>query len=373
MKNKLLALIFTLSTLSLSAYDVDINGFINVTAGKSDNDETSVAGYENTKAHSQSSNGDSVKFQPDSLIGLQISSSVSDNFSVTLQLIGKYDNDVAKMEVEWAYIAYGIEHLQIQVGRYRPAIYMYANTQYVAHSYLWTRLPTEVYSSIPISYLDGINIIYNHELENEVTFGLKAYYGNIKVTQTLLGIEFQTICDDTYGAELTLSNDYANLRMAYSHTTLSAIFGTVANININNIDGLKIDNNQVDFYSLGLHVDYKNVVLISEIVHRELEPSVAEETIDSYYVTLGYHIDKFTPNITYASLKAKFPNNDNPLVKRFKGEENNQQSITAGVRYEINPSAALKVEWMQTEQAHLKGRVSDTTTNLYTLSLNLVF
>jgi len=370
MKNKLLTFVFTLSTLSLHAYDININGFVNVTAGKSDNNETSIAGYENTKATSQRSNADSVKFQPDSLMGLQISSSVSDNFSATLQLIGRYDNDVARMEVEWAYITYSIERLQVQVGRYRPAIYMYANTQNVAHSYLWTRLPMEVYSTVPISYLDGINLIYHYEFKNEITFGAKAFYGNRKSIQTSLGVTYKTIYDDTYGTELTLSNDYINLRMAYAHTTLSTIFGTAV---VDDIDGLKMDNNKADFYSLGFSIDYRDVVFIGEIVRRELEPSVAEERMDSYYVTLGYHIDKFTPYISYASLKAKFANKNNPQFKPFKGEENNQQSITTGARYDINPSTALKAEWMQTKQAHLKDKVSDTTTNLYTLSLNLVF
>ena len=374
------------SLLSLNAYDIDINGFLNATAGKSDNKETLIAKYGNPNPSVPNNNADSVKFKPDSLMGLQLSSSISNHFSATLQLVGRFQDDKAKLEMEWAYITYSIEHLQIQVGRYRPAVYMYSNTYDVAHSYLWTRLPIEVYDTVPITDLDGINFIFDYEFDNEIVLSAKAYYGNRDESTTFNGIKFQATFDNTYGAELAVENEYVKMRFAYAHSTISATFsnpiinlGLLGTLNLNTYPGLKLDNNKASFYSVGLNAGYSNIILASEIIHTNLEPSFAEEQTDSYYVLVGYNINNFTPSITYSSKRVKYKNNTDAVANLVKGNEPDQRSITAGVRYDINPSTALKVEWMRTDQKHLKNsinpqyKVSNSATNLYTLSLNFVF
>ena len=368
---KKIATFVDLSALSLSAYDLNVHGFINATAGKTDNKETSVVGYGNTKAAGQESNADAVKFQPDSLMGIQVSSNVSDNFSATLQLIGKFDNDEANVNLEWAYVAYNIESLQIQMGRYQPAVYMFSNNRHVAYGYLWTRLPRDVYGAAPITYLDGVNVIYNYEFDNDMNFNAKAFYGTTSMNDNVAGQDYTLIYDNTYGVEVALSNEYVKLRAGYSHPTLSGIFpGTI----IDTTPGLKVDNTAAEFYSLGLSVDYNDILLISEVTKRRIEPSMLAEELNNYYVTLGYRINKFTPNITYSSLKSKLKRNANPLINKVKaGFARDQNSIITGLRYDIDTATALKLEWLRADQKQLQNSVSNTVTNLYTISLNIVF
>lgn len=356
--------------IPLQAYDLNVNGFINATMGKSDNSETSVAGYGNTKASTQSSNADSVKFQPDSLVGLQISSNVSDNFSATLQFIGDFKNDQANINLEWGYVSYNIDSLQIQMGRYRPAIYMYSDSRHVAYSYLWTRLPIDVYGSAPLTYLDGVNLIYNYEFDNEITIATKIFYGNRNADESVAGLDYTLSYDNAFGAEVVLNNEYGKLRAGYACSTLSGVFGAP----IDTTPGLKMDNTKVEFFSFGATVDYDNLILIGEMTKRVLDPSILAEELKNYYVTFGYRIDAFTPNVTYSYLKSDILESANALVNTTKKNlERDQRSITTGLRYEANPSTAVKVEWMRTDQKQLSGSVASTVTNLYTVSVNMVF
>jgi hypothetical protein len=360
MKKSITIVYLLLLVTTLSAFDLRVNGFINATAGKNDNTETSVANYSNK-----------IKFQPDSLVGVQIDSSVSDDFSATVQLVGRFADEEAKLNVEWAYITYEFnDNIQVQIGRYRQAIYMYSNTIDIAYSYLWSRVPIEVYNSAPIKYLDGVNFIYNYEFDNELQFDAKLYYGTLNNKNTTVGVNYHLIVDSAIGGELILSNDYFKLRAGYFTTLFSMDIDGVPNI-----DGLKIDNIRANFYSLGTTVNYNNVQVIGELFHRTTDDeSILAKDLDGYYITLAYTINNFTPNITYSSLDAKLFDSNNPLISGARDVfARDQQSITTGLRYEINPSTALKVEWMRTDQKQLEGQVNDTVSNLYTVALNLVF
>ncbi|MDQ1363908.1 MAG: hypothetical protein QG652_1770, partial [Pseudomonadota bacterium] len=66
-------------------------------------------------------------------------------------------------------------------------------------------------------------------------------------------------------------------------------------------------------------------------------------------VTLGYRFGKFMPHITFAHSEAEPLAFDptNPISAFASMVAINQDTLTLGMRYEINDSAAFKLEWSQ--------------------------
>lgn len=63
---------------SASDDDLRINGFMNITAGASSSDDSTVNGYDHT-----------VSYATDSVMGLQILKQVNDSTSATVQLVAR--------------------------------------------------------------------------------------------------------------------------------------------------------------------------------------------------------------------------------------------------------------------------------------------
>jgi predicted porin len=64
---------------------------------------------------------------------------------------------------------------------------------------------------------------------------------------------------------------------------------------------------------------------------------------DGWYATFGYRAGKFLPHITVASVESE------PLQVVNARQGNTQDSVTLGLRYEVNDSAAFKFEYKAIE------------------------
>jgi len=110
----------------------------------------------------------------------------------------------------------------------------------------------------------------------------------------------------------------------------------------------------------GFNLDLANFVVYAEWQQRTTtdELSRAFGDTEAYYATFGYRIGKWLPHITFASIDGEAsvvqPGaisdvNGNPTLPVPGGSLNFpvpiQTSLTAGLRYEVNDSAALKVEY----------------------------
>ncbi len=123
---------------------------------------------------------------------------------------------------------------------------------------------------------------------------------------------------------------------------------------------------ECDVTSAGLTFDVANVVVYAEWQERTTTETLSRPfgDQDAWYATLGYRIGKWLPHLTYATIdgKASVVNppavtcanptgcNLGPITVPDGGGISNfpvaiQSSITAGFRYEVNDSAALKLEY----------------------------
>jgi hypothetical protein len=99
-------------------------------------------------------------------------------------------------------------------------------------------------------------------------------------------------------------------------------------------------SDETKFSSAGVTMDWKNIVLYSEVAKREIEGSAnfAFPNQRASYATLGYRIGKWLPLFT----TARISDNSNP--KTLLGTPLKQSSKTLGLRYEVGSGSALKFE-----------------------------
>ena len=126
-------------------------------------------------------------------------------------------------------------------------------------------------------------------------------------------------------------------QMSYMQTDVQTVFAADPASTFNS-------NGNANLASIGLSWDMNNFVGYTEYVTRDITNKSANsmEALfpdqDAYYLTLGYRMGKYLPHITVA-------NSESTPATISAGV--NQDSITLGLRYELNDSAALKLEYQQ--------------------------
>ena len=109
-----------------------------------------------------------------------------------------------------------------------------------------------------------------------------------------------------------------------------------------------------DVTSAGMNLDIANVVVYAEWQERTTTETLSRPfgDQDAWYATLGYRFGKWLPHITYATIDGKASTETPGAVTggSLPAAGLNfpiaiQTSVTAGLRYEVNDSAALKFEY----------------------------
>jgi len=366
-KGLLISVIAAAFTTSAMATDVKVSGFMTVAGGKTSGD--SARGY----------NNDDVKFQPDSVAGVQVTARVNDEMSATVQLVGRYEDDDSQVDMEWAYINYNLtDELTVQAGRFRPAVYLYSSTLDVGYSYLWISTPSEIYGQVPMTYTDGVNLLYSYTFDNDISLSASAFYSNVNLDLNIGGsTEFDV--NAFTGGEVSISNDYFRLRAGYVEASMDADLSSIG-IDSSSPNALQIEETDAYFASVGLTIDYEDILFIGEYAVRNIEDSILVEDTDAYYATLGYRIGKFTPHVTYAEIETDYKVSSTgvaPLDGAINGARSSQatdsETITIGLRYDINPYAALKFEYSNIEQEDQTTAATEYDSDLYRIALNIVF
>jgi len=350
---------------SVQAEGIDISGYASFSATKADAVDASgnQVDFYNDLANKN------LKFDSeDNVIGLQFSSSVSKKIDMTLVLQARGSSSNYDVSAEWAYATYKFnEDLSLRMGKYKGSFYMVSDYQDVGYAYPWVRPPLEVYSTNPIRSLSGLNLVYQSNF-NDLTLLTELYVGSgthttkyipsttdAPTTSPYFGlgdsslngksVNFETV--NASGINISLSGSAASFRLGYFNTDVNAA-------------AFNITEKQGEFFGLGFNLDWNDIVIYSEYIQRDTDPSLAGAFPDqnAYYVTLGYRIGQFLPYLTYADLaKGK---DDSPYSQL-------QTSVALGLRTEISDTSSLKIELLSItpEKNTLAG--FNTTTSGYGL------
>jgi len=303
-----------------------------------------------------------LSFERDTRFGLQISSDVTEDMSVVAQLLGRGDKGNFNAIIEWAYIDYEItDYASIHVGKIKQPVYLVNDYVEVGYAYPWIRPPQEVYLlNNPLNTVNGIELLLQFKV-GPGTLSFQPYLGsNRDDIPNAQGAFFEA--ENIYGMDVKYSGRGYTVHASnfqcevktFGGFSTNSPFGTVA-VDLNGKGDCNVS-------ATGFNLDLANIVVYAEYQQRTTTDTLSRAfgDTDAYYATLGYRIGKWLPHITFASIDGEastvqpgavsgagipVPPTATPGTGSFNFPVPIQTSVTAGLRYEVNDSAALKVEY----------------------------
>lgn len=270
-------------------------------------------------------------FQADSLIGLQGAFQIDDQTSVIAQAVGSGQVNNYDLRIDWAYVSYTVDpDLKVRAGRIRRPVYMLSDYLNVGYAYPWVRPPQEVYGLNTISTTSGVDAVYKLRFVG-VDWTVQPYGGTERGDTRDVGASDFTL-KKSLGLNLTGSVDDVTFRVGGSHSYMDNLPNQSSFITSNGgVALVTFRNEPATFRSYGLSID-KNYMVMAEYVQRRADIAAVPDR-NASYVTVGYHFGKYLPHVTVAKQNSvdSAPNRS-------------QDSLTVGVRYELNRSTALKLE-----------------------------
>ncbi len=309
-----------------------------------------------------------LSFEKDTRFGLQISSDVAENMSVVAQLLGRGENGNFNAIIEWAYIDYEIhETTSVHVGKIKQPVYLVNDYVEVGYAYPWIRPPQEVYLlNNPLNTVNGIELLLQFPI-GPGTLSFQPYIGsNRDDIPNAQGSYFEA--ENIYGIDIKYSGRGYTVHASNFQCEVKTFGGFDTDANNPFAIPLHVDLNgkgNCDVTAAGFNLDMANVVVYAEWTKRTTTEELSRPFGDTeaYYATVGYRFGKFLPHITFASIEgtastfglatsngAITPHDPTDVLPGVPGNSFNfpvqiQTSITAGLRYEVNDSAALKIEY----------------------------
>ena len=375
---------------SASAHAIQFDGFFTVGASIHDDDtnkDNPMAVGENIYIGSLGDRGitEDLTFETDTRFGLQISSDVSENMSVVAQLLGRGTNSNFDAIVEWAYVDYEFaDWISIRAGKIRQPVYLVNDYVEVGYAYPWIRPPVEVYyQNNPLNTVNGAELLLAFPV-GPGTLSFQPYIGSNRDDIPNTGGAAYFEAENIYGIDVKYAGRGYTVHASNFKCEVNT-FGRIDGVSTGFGD-VNIDMNgkgDCDVTSVGANLDIANVVVYAEWQERTTTETLSRPfgDQDAWYATLGYRIGKWLPHLTYATIDgtastvlpgavcpdaASDPSGN--CTSSTPGDPAAgmnfpvaiQTSITAGLRYEVNDSAALKFEYsvvdVENDPAELAGK-----------------
>lgn len=331
------------------ANDLQINGFLNVTAGVLDNkdieDGFTTGGYDTT-----------LGFDQHTLAGLQISKKVNDNTSATVQLMSRGKQGY-KTETAWAYVTYDLsDNTAIRFGRLRTPFFHYSDFLEVGYAYNWVTPPTIVYRLDSMSTLTGVDITHQFTM-GAMDGSFQLYTGRYKDEFELRGDTYDAELASTVGAVFSLNSGNFGGRLSYHQAGLHfnglddtgtrdldqllGLSNLVSQALSTPIDSFEASGQTSSFYQGSLFWDNGSTSLIAEYTALRHDTHILNDD-DAWLVSLAQRFGDVTAHLTYAVANNKVKDDNVGIVQKFA--ESEESDIIAGLRYDYSSSVALKAE-----------------------------
>lgn len=271
--------------------------------------------------------------KPDSKLGLQGTMKVTDKLSFVGQAVFQGGNDF-KPAIDWAYASYDLTNsVTVQAGRKRLPLFAYSDFFDVGFSYPWMRPPGDLYGWQVVAY-NGVNVLYKTNIKNigvtaNVWTGTETDNDNRMLGQVYYGDRVDERWKNIVGGYVELDMDAITVRAVAMTNKVDRWVGEGADRVVNK------DSVKQNFFGLSGNIDYKNIVVRTEI-NRFVRPSV-KDYYNIYLVGAGYRMGNFLPMVTYSNFKEDFQTS--PL----ENEIHNTTSYS--VRWDVKPGTAVKFQY----------------------------
>jgi hypothetical protein len=324
---KLLVAVFVITVLIICKHasaEIRLNGFGSVAIGTVVKGGEFLADYPKTGIYD-----DDLSLDPDTTLGLQLSSYFTEDFSLITQVAvhGASDYDP---EIDWLYLNYYLTpELSVQAGRKRLPLYYYSDFFDVGYAYYWIRPPPDVYTWQITNY-NGASLLYEVALGQWDT-SLNLYYGSEESEDNdLLGLLSQTgsSVDETWknmiGIVGTMSNSWLELRLTHMQGLVDR-----------KISGVSVLNDiEQQFLGMSINLTFDSLLILSEF-NNYRQPDINVE-YNAYLLSFGYQIGELTPHITRSNFKQEI------TTPEFD-ERHNTTSV--GLRWDVVDNIAVKVQY----------------------------
>lgn len=305
----------------------------------------------------------------DSRLGIQLTYLPTDKFSAVLQVTAEqeYDNSWDP-DVEWAFLQYDLTpNLSVRAGRMVLPIYMFSEFRKVSFALPWVRPPGEFYN-VPNHTTDGVGVLYTQHF-GELNYTFYGTYG--QDNSRFPGMGGGPDPNSKSREAFTLSNtfDYkdSSLRLAYSRVKINledidnlfAVYRGFGPEGEEIYDEFSTDDREISLLALGVWHDPGKWFVGGEWSRQFSETFI--QPGDSWYVTGGYRINKFTPYLTYSQTRRSHgsypqlnPASNPPFLLGAVNDLNTllvtvvrpirQSTVSLGTRWNFAENAAFKVQ-----------------------------
>jgi hypothetical protein len=308
----------------------------------------------------------------DSLIGGQVTATITPKLSAVLQVIAEqnYDNTY-QPHVEWANIKYQFTpDFSLRVGRTVLPTFLFSGTRKVAYTYPWVRPPLEVYIRVPVTASDGVDASYRAHV-GDFTHTVQANYGSSRNTLPDGGGTVEA--DHAWGITYSVEHQATTLHLAYQRTMLTLdsvkpLFDAFRQFGPQGIaiaDKYDADNKPLSIIAVGATYDPGKWFATAEWAHTENHSFLGNGT--GWYASSGYRLGKFTPYLTYAQATADNLSDPglnlsalpppaagpaaglNAALNSLLGQKIVQNTVSIGGRWDFMRNAALKLQYDHTD------------------------
>lgn len=314
-------------------------------------------------------------FSVDTKLGLQLMWAPTTELSMVTQVLVKQtERDNWTPQLEWAFLKYRISpELEMRAGRIRPPVYMLSSFLDVNISNPWVRPPAEFYSSAPLSRMEGVDALWRTQLGG-MNWRVQPYVGRSSVKLPGRSLDVERI----FGIGITGEHGNLSMRLGHLGSRLTADDANLRTLimpllqrycvlagpmspECSQLRALALEDKRSSFTSLGLAWDDGELLLQGELGKRRSDSFVADATV--WYVSGAYRLGAWTPYIMHSRYRGDAPKSfragsipDNAAFPGAPGSNrlisglllNNpmdQRTTTVGVRYDIRPDLALKVQF----------------------------
>ena len=324
--HKIMAMGFIFTTLFIckpASAEIKLNGFGSFAVGTVVEGEEYLADFPKAGIYNTD-----LSMDPDTSLGLQLSSYFTDNFSLIAQAAvhgaSGYDP-----EIDWLYLNYYLRpELSVQAGRKRLPLYYYSDYFDVGYAYYWIRPPPDVYTWQITNY-NGVSLLYETALGQWDT-SINVYYGSEESEDNdLLSLLFSASVDETWkdmiGIVGTMSNYWLELRLTHMQGLIDR-----------KVSGVSVINDvKQQFLGLSVNMTFDHLLIISEYNFYRRPDNDVEH--NAFMLSFGYQIGELTPHITRSGFKQD--------ISAFSNDDEEHYTTSVGLRWDVADKIAAKVQY----------------------------
>ena len=384
-----------------SAVDFSYNGFSTAAYSQTDTDEAQVGYY--GQPEGIDSDG---SFKMDSKLGLQVTAKFNDIVSATVQGVAYTDlTGDWEPRLDWAYLrAQALPNLAIRAGYLRAPTFMYSDSVFIGYANTWVRPPLEIYNMTPVYQMRGVDATWRTSL-GPVQVTLNPYYGDSEVD----------VGDDTLdvrswiGAATTFEYRSWMARIGVSESELGSTVEQLIPLTeglraagvycapcANEAERLDLVGARVKTVSFGTQYDDGKNLLAAEAAKATSGGNYLLPAREGAYITYGRRFGALMPYVTIAQSRHHRPNESTiPATGSFaalsfavttllEGSYSDQDSYSAGVRYEVPAISVLNGALVKLQFDHIDAKNGngmlnnvqpgfDHRVNMITASFDFIF